>query len=156
MSVPSSWAIRNSWSPRTMEPTLSSEASAFIIRTPGKFPKEHRLHSEHGESLKTTRVQMNFAVACRQSFTTNALFGCRYFFPPNALKESFVTSHIIPFFDSPTNIRFLRHNSGSPADAGRSISFVRQVAVVGSLYHGWVSGATYLTVRPWFRAWERL
>jgi hypothetical protein len=37
-----------------MEPTLSSETSAFILRTPGKFPKEYRLHSEHGESLKTT------------------------------------------------------------------------------------------------------
>ena len=37
-----------------MEPTLSSETSAFILRTLGKFPKEHRLHSEHGESLKTT------------------------------------------------------------------------------------------------------
>ena len=37
-----------------MELTLSSETSAFILRTPGKFPKEHRLHSEHGESLKTT------------------------------------------------------------------------------------------------------
>ena len=32
-----------SWSPRTMEPTLSSETSAFILQTPGKFPKEHRL-----------------------------------------------------------------------------------------------------------------
>ena len=39
-----------------MEPTLSSETSAFILRTPGKFPKEHRLHSEHGESLKTTKM----------------------------------------------------------------------------------------------------
>jgi len=37
-----------------MEPTLSSETSAFILQTPGKFPKEHRLHSKHGESLKTT------------------------------------------------------------------------------------------------------
>ena len=43
-----------------MEPTLSSETSAFILRTPGKFPKEHRLHSEHGENLKTT-----FTVKCR-------------------------------------------------------------------------------------------
>ena len=42
-----------SWSPRTMEPTLSSETSAFILQTPGKFPKEHRLHSKHGESLRT-------------------------------------------------------------------------------------------------------
>ena len=38
-----------------MEPTSSSETSAFLLRTPGKFPKEHRLHSEHGESLKTTK-----------------------------------------------------------------------------------------------------
>jgi len=33
---------------------LSSETSAFILQTPGKFPKEHRLHYKHGESLKTT------------------------------------------------------------------------------------------------------
>ena len=25
-----------------MEPTLSSETSAFKLQTPGKFPKEHR------------------------------------------------------------------------------------------------------------------
>ena len=37
-----------------MEQALSSETSVFILRTPGKFPKAHRLHSEHGESLKTT------------------------------------------------------------------------------------------------------
>ena len=43
MSVPS---------PRTMELTLSYETSAFILQTPGKFPKEHRLHSKHGESKK--------------------------------------------------------------------------------------------------------
>ena len=40
-----------------MEPTLSSETSSFILQTPGKFPKEHRLHSKHGESLKTTTVK---------------------------------------------------------------------------------------------------
>ena len=39
-----------------MEPTLSSETSAFKLQTPGKFPKEHRLYSKHGESLKTTNV----------------------------------------------------------------------------------------------------
>jgi len=27
---------------------------AFKIQTPGKFPEEYKLHSEHGESLKTT------------------------------------------------------------------------------------------------------
>jgi len=39
---------------------LSSETSAFKLQTPGKFPKEHRLHSKHGESLKTSRV-----ISCR-------------------------------------------------------------------------------------------
>ena len=29
-----------------MEPTLSSETSAFILQTPEKFPKEHRLHKK--------------------------------------------------------------------------------------------------------------
>ena len=43
-----------------MEPTLSSETSAFILRTPGKFPKEHRLHSEHGESLKNYHTHILF------------------------------------------------------------------------------------------------
>ena len=41
-----------------MEQTLSSETSAFKLQTPGKFPKEHRLHSKHGESLKTTISNM--------------------------------------------------------------------------------------------------
>ena len=40
-----------------MEPTLSSETSAFILQTPGKFPKEHRLHSRHCESLQNTKGQ---------------------------------------------------------------------------------------------------
>jgi len=33
---------------------LSPETSAFKLQTPGKFPEEYKLHSEHGESLKTT------------------------------------------------------------------------------------------------------
>ena len=37
-----------------MGPTLSPETSAFKLQTPGKFPKEYKLHYEHGESLKTT------------------------------------------------------------------------------------------------------
>jgi hypothetical protein len=46
-----------------VEPTLISETSAFKLQTPGKFPKEHRLHSKHGESLKTTiRVLAYFKV----------------------------------------------------------------------------------------------
>jgi len=39
-----------------MGPTLSPETSAFKVQTPGKFPEECKLHSEHGECLKT-RVQ---------------------------------------------------------------------------------------------------
>ena len=46
--------------PRTMEPTQSPEMSAYILRTPGKFPKEYLLHSEHGESLKTTVAYVEF------------------------------------------------------------------------------------------------
>ena len=38
-----------------MGPTLSPETSAFKLQTPGKFPEEYKVHSEHGESLKTTR-----------------------------------------------------------------------------------------------------
>ena len=37
-----------------MGPTLSPETSAFKPQTQGKFPEEYKLHSEHGESLKTT------------------------------------------------------------------------------------------------------
>jgi len=37
-----------------MGPTLSPETSAFKLQTPGKIPEEYKLHSEHGESLKTT------------------------------------------------------------------------------------------------------
>ena len=39
-----------------MGPTLSPETSAFKLQTPGKFPEEYKLHSEHGESLKTTKT----------------------------------------------------------------------------------------------------
>jgi len=46
-----------------MEPTLSPETSAFILKTPGKFPKERRLHSKHGESLKTT-IQILSVILC--------------------------------------------------------------------------------------------
>jgi hypothetical protein len=54
VSVPSSWVGRNSYLPRKMEPTLSSETSAYNIQTPGKFPEDDTLQSQHGESLKTT------------------------------------------------------------------------------------------------------
>jgi hypothetical protein len=37
-----------------MEPTQSSETLAYKIQTPGKFPEDYILYSQHGESLKTT------------------------------------------------------------------------------------------------------
>jgi len=41
-----------------MGPTLSPETSDFKLQTPGKFPEEYyKLHSEHGESLKTTKCR---------------------------------------------------------------------------------------------------
>ena len=30
-----------------------SETSAYIIQTPGNYPKENIIYSEHGESLKS-------------------------------------------------------------------------------------------------------
>ena len=58
-----------------MEPTLSSETSVFILQTPGKFPKEHRLHSKHGESLKTTKIKFDPTILDKYSdaFETNLL-----------------------------------------------------------------------------------
>ena len=44
--------------PRTMESIQSSETLAYILRTLGKFQKEYLLHSEHGESLKTTIIRI--------------------------------------------------------------------------------------------------
>ena len=39
--------------PMKMEQTECSEASAYKIQTPGNYPKENILYSEHGESLKS-------------------------------------------------------------------------------------------------------
>jgi len=52
--------VRCSWElllcvPMKMEPIASSETSAIRTQTPGNYPKRNKLHSEHGESLKTRR-----------------------------------------------------------------------------------------------------
>jgi hypothetical protein len=39
-----------------METTEVSETSVNKNLTPGKYPKESTLHSQHGESLKTTLI----------------------------------------------------------------------------------------------------
>jgi len=39
---------------------LSPETSIFKLKTPGKFPEKYKLHSEHGESLKTTIRHLSF------------------------------------------------------------------------------------------------
>ena len=36
-----------------MEQIECSETSAYINQTPGNYPKENKLYSEHGESLKS-------------------------------------------------------------------------------------------------------
>ena len=41
-----------------MEPIEGSETSAFKPQTPGKYPKENILHKEHGESLKSRKVNI--------------------------------------------------------------------------------------------------
>jgi len=40
-----------------MEPTQSSETSAFNTRTPGKYPEDNLSLLQHGESLKTRKMQ---------------------------------------------------------------------------------------------------
>jgi hypothetical protein len=42
-----------------MEMTHGSETSAQHILTPGKYPKEHLQYSNHGESLKSTKIQLS-------------------------------------------------------------------------------------------------
>jgi len=58
---------------------LSPETSAFKLHTPGKFPEEYKLHSEHSESLETT-------ILCLVPLRTNVLIqNCtRTFFVPTA------------------------------------------------------------------------
>jgi hypothetical protein len=46
------------WSPRMMEPTLSSETSDFKLQTQGKFPKEHRLQIKSCK-FKNTQIQIS-------------------------------------------------------------------------------------------------
>jgi len=43
-----------------MGPIEGSEASAFINKTPGNYPKGNLLYSIHGESLKSRRVKSTF------------------------------------------------------------------------------------------------
>jgi hypothetical protein len=42
-----------------MEPTESSEMSAFSTWTPGRDPKENAVQMKHGESLKSRSVQLS-------------------------------------------------------------------------------------------------
>jgi hypothetical protein len=41
--------------PMKMEQTECSETSAYEIQTPGNYPEESIQHSEHGESLKSSK-----------------------------------------------------------------------------------------------------
>jgi hypothetical protein len=46
-----------------MEPIEGSEMSAIRTKTPGNYPKENILHTEHGESLKS-RIIYEVVVVC--------------------------------------------------------------------------------------------
>jgi predicted GNAT family N-acyltransferase len=52
-----------------MEPIQRSEKSAATNRTPGKFPEDYLLHSEHGRSLKTTKLYSLHQLQAAQIFT---------------------------------------------------------------------------------------
>jgi len=43
-----------------MEQTECSETSAYKIQTPGNYPEERIKHSEHGESLKSRIIIINY------------------------------------------------------------------------------------------------
>ena len=45
-----------------MEQIDCSETSAYIIQTPGNYPKENTKYSEHGESLKSRIIICSFSV----------------------------------------------------------------------------------------------
>jgi hypothetical protein len=49
-----------------MEPIEGSETSAYIYQTPGNYPKENLLYSEHGESLKS-RITTTVCVTTKKS-----------------------------------------------------------------------------------------
>ena len=79
------------------KPTFRNSMSAFILRTPGKFLKEHGLHSEHGESLKTTKI-------CRDQLSNMKALYCP--FVVAALKQYdtlhiFSTLHNKPVLSAP-------------------------------------------------------
>ena len=61
-----------------MGPTLSPETSAFKLQTPGKFPEEYKLHSEHGESLKTVIKSYLLSFNCKiQPRCSNFISYCK-------------------------------------------------------------------------------
>jgi hypothetical protein len=47
-----------------MEPIEGSETSAYIYQTPGNYPKENLLYSEHGESLKPRPIRSLYEISC--------------------------------------------------------------------------------------------
>ena len=53
-----------------MEPTESSETSAFSTRTPGRYPKEDALHIKHGESLKSRMIFFYLTLSIVVQYTT--------------------------------------------------------------------------------------
>jgi hypothetical protein len=54
-----------------METTEVSETSVNKNLTPGKYPKESTLHSQHGESLKTTSILLTYIqLECQAVFKT--------------------------------------------------------------------------------------
>ena len=44
-----------------MQQIECSETSAYIIQTPGKYPKEYTQDSKHGESLKSRTINITYS-----------------------------------------------------------------------------------------------
>ena len=82
-----------------MGPTLSTETSAFKLQTPGKVPEEYKLHSEHGESLKTTNEKLLHLVGSlhRNTSVYLDLLGFRWQTRPVEVSSSIYNTLVIEF-----------------------------------------------------------
>jgi len=56
-----------------MEQIECSETSAYINQTPGNYPKENTLYSEHGESLKS-RINFPYSRYSEVNFCKRVLW----------------------------------------------------------------------------------
>jgi hypothetical protein len=60
--------IPSSYLPAYEDGTECSETLAYEIRTPGNYPEESIQHSEHGESLKSRIIIINYSFSTQREW----------------------------------------------------------------------------------------